>query len=235
MGRLAKAIARHGITGLPRLVLHNLVYHARRFSPARLRARAMERAFDRRFGTDTAGIREISSLDPAAPGALHAVQYQATNAQFVERAIRAVPLDPAGASFVDYGSGKGRVVLVAATFPFRTVCGVELFRELHEIAERNITRFRPAIRAAAVASQCIDATTFEPPDDPLIAYFYNPFAEVVLRAVAKKIEASLARRPREAYVVYVDPRHRIVFDESKAWTLHAEIPGALIYRASGAA
>jgi tRNA1(Val) A37 N6-methylase TrmN6 len=38
---------------------------------------------------------------------------------------------------VDYVSGMGKVLLLAARYPFRRVTGMEFSAELHKIAERN--------------------------------------------------------------------------------------------------
>lgn len=40
--------------------------------------------------------------------------------------------------FLDLGSGKGRMVLSAARFPFRRIIGVELSNDLTAIARRNV-------------------------------------------------------------------------------------------------
>src|SRR2546430_8863932 len=39
--------------------------------------------------------------------------------------------------FIDFGSGKGRVLFVAAHYPFRKVIGVELSAKLNQIASSN--------------------------------------------------------------------------------------------------
>src|SRR5688572_3166400 len=44
--------------------------------------------------------------------------------------------------FIDFGCGKGRVVLQAAMYPFRKVIGVELSTELCDVARRNVEHSR---------------------------------------------------------------------------------------------
>ena len=41
-------------------------------------------------------------------------------------------------SFVDYGSGKGRVLMLAAAYPFRRILGVEFSESLDRVARDNI-------------------------------------------------------------------------------------------------
>ena len=40
-------------------------------------------------------------------------------------------------TFVDFGAGKGRVLMMACEYPFKQVIGVELSRKLHATASRN--------------------------------------------------------------------------------------------------
>jgi hypothetical protein len=51
----------------------------------------------------------------------------------------------------------------------------------------------------------MDAVDFDPPEEPLVLYFFNPFAPPVLREVLARVQASLDRRPRPAYVVVTAP------------------------------
>lgn len=61
------------------------------------------------------------------------------------------------ATFVDIGSGKGRVVLVASTLPFMRVVGVEFSEDLDRIARENLSRFPAAEQCAGqVELLCMD-------------------------------------------------------------------------------
>jgi hypothetical protein len=51
-------------------------------------------------------------------------------------------IDPRDFTFTDFGSGEGRVLLIAAGLPFRAVVGVEFSAELNEIASRISYVFR---------------------------------------------------------------------------------------------
>ena len=85
-------------------------------------------------------------------------------------------LELTGASFVDNGSAKRRLLLVASHFPFREVIGVEFSRELPEIAERNIAIYRdPEQRCRNIRSVRIDACEFRLPGTSLVCYFCNSF------------------------------------------------------------
>jgi hypothetical protein len=61
------------------------------------------------------------------------------------------------------------------------------------------------ILAGRVECRCEDVTTFALPDCPLVCYFYNPFDAVVMRVVMERLTSSLRSRPRDVYVIYVQP------------------------------
>jgi SAM-dependent methyltransferase len=110
-------------------------------------------------------------------------------------------------AFVDFGSGKGGVLLVAAEFPFREVIGVEFAEELHDTAERNIRQYNGTFRCQNVRSLHRDAVQFVFPDAPLALYFFNPFHRVIMEQVLANLLTSLRENPRETYLLYQLPHY----------------------------
>ncbi|MGH2838582.1 MAG: class I SAM-dependent methyltransferase [Thermoleophilaceae bacterium] len=104
--------------------------------------------------------------------------------------------------FVDYGSGMGRVLILAARQPFKRVLGVEMSEELNEVARENIDRHRDRLRCDDVEIVNADAREWEVPDDLTIAYFYCPFPPRIFEGVVRQLLASVDRRPRRLRVVY---------------------------------
>ena len=105
--------------------------------------------------------------------------------------------------FVDFGSGKGRVLLVAAHHPFREVVGIEFSRELHEIASSDIHSYTSPARCCwNLRSVCADAASFPIPERERVLYFNNPFAEPVFARVLANIRAAHDRIPHKSYVLY---------------------------------
>jgi len=90
----------------------------------------------------------------------------------VGSAIEGLDVDHANFTFIDFGSGKGRVLLLAARYPFKEVVGIEFSKELNDIALLNSAGMPPHLnRAGKVSAICCDATEFEPPAGDLICYF----------------------------------------------------------------
>ena len=110
--------------------------------------------------------------------------------------------------FVEFGCGKGRVVLDAARrYRFRRVVGVELSPELSEVARELVTSERGRLRCQDVTIETIDATQFEIPDEMTYAYLYNPFFGATFERVVENIIESLDRSPRRIRVIYLHPAH----------------------------
>ncbi len=110
-------------------------------------------------------------------------------------------------TFIDYGSGKGRALLVASEFPFKKVLGLEFAPELHRVAEENIRSFRSdRQKCADIESINVDFSLFDLPLDPLVLYFYDPCRGRVLSEVVKRIRDSIQKAPRPFRIVIVAPR-----------------------------
>lgn len=133
--------------------------------------------------------------------------YQATNwlaLVWVRHALeRFAP--SADESFVEFGAGKGRVVLVAAGVPFRSVVGVELSESLAEVARMNIERNRSRLACRDVRIEQTDMAKFAVPDDLAVAFFYNPARGDAFVAAVERIRESLERRPRRFRLIYGNP------------------------------
>lgn len=109
-------------------------------------------------------------------------------------------------TFIDLGSGKGRVLLMASDYPFRRIIGVELVPALHQIAQQNLAKYHSeSQRCFTLESICGDAAEFHFPAEPIVLYLFNPFPESGLRQVLANLEQSLRDHPRAVYVLYHNP------------------------------
>lgn len=211
------------------LLFKNVAHSVRRFGPSAVTARRRDGAFDRRWGTDTSRLANLSSLQVDPARARHGVRYQPSNADWLTHAIDALALDPTNYALVDYGCGKGRICLVAAAMRFRRVVGVEFSPELCRIAERNAACFVQAGGASRPPEIVLgDAGAFEPPAGQLLAYFYNPFGSPVLDEVVARLEVKAAVG-EDVVVCYVDPQGLATFTARDRWeVVHHEPELALL-------
>jgi 16S rRNA G966 N2-methylase RsmD len=118
-------------------------------------------------------------------------------------------------TFVDLGSGKGRVLLMAASYGFKKIIGVEYMPEWHHVAEENIRKFVAENKIdSAIQNLCMDARDFEFPAEPLVIYLFNPFPEPILAAVLERLRESLVKTPRPMVVAYRYPEFDSLIEKS---------------------
>jgi predicted RNA methylase len=171
--------------------------------------------FDRLHNTDTGGRIELVHFNITTPNFAYGVRYHGTGPALAREMIERLAIEFEKFTFVDFGSGKGRVLLVASEFPFRKIVGVEFAPELCEIARNNIKRFQnSAQQCTDFEILCLDAVSYAIPETPAVLYFFNPFGREVMARVAESVCASLQRRPREVYVIYYNPVCASVWDET---------------------
>lgn len=159
--------------------------------------------FDFRHGVDTCGQKSILDLDIDESMKASSISYEPSPVKVVRSILAALPIDHRGFTFVDFGSGKGRVLLLASEHPYRKVIGVELSRRLHQIAEDNIGRWRRASpQGAAAVSVNMNALDFVLPEEPLVLFFFTPFLGSVFAGVVSRIEANLRSGGHPVHIVY---------------------------------
>jgi len=163
------------------------------------RARWIEAQYERRFGIRTHGDISMESLGIHDPDA---VFYLPTPYPAFFQAMKHVTT---GGAFVDYGSGLGRILVAAATFPFARVTGVEHSAELVERSRTNIANAK-RIDCPNIEVIRTNAADWRVPNDVTVLHFYNPFMNQTLRAVVSDIARSLREVPREASIMFGYPR-----------------------------
>ena len=214
------------------LVGKNIAHLVQSLGPGAALRRRQDEAFDRRWGTETSRLANLSTLNVDASRARHGVRYQPSNGEALAHAVKTLGIAPGDWSLVDYGSGKGRIVLMAAAMGFRRVIGVEFSPELCAVAEENVRRFMAAGGAKQAPEIVLgDAGAFAPPAGPLLAYLYNPVASPVLDEVIARLEAH-ADGGAPVAVAYVDPQHLTSFEQRGRWRVDQQDSDLAVLRAS---
>lgn len=114
-------------------------------------------------------------------------------------------LDFSDYTFVDFGAGKGKVLLMAANYPFKEIIGVEFASNLHEIAEHNIANYRNEQKLCSnITVSLDDACNFRLPEGKCLLFLFAPFKGPVLENVLENIRQSLIESPRSVVLCYVD-------------------------------
>jgi SAM-dependent methyltransferase len=213
--RIRKSIRERGlIKSLSRSFLLPL-HLFREYRAARnLRPDGFESEFDRAHGVKTEGELEgwthLSDLDIQSPNWIEGNDYTAIEPERFNRVMARLPVAFEDFTFVDFGSGKGRALLLASEFPFKRIIGLEFSPELHRIAGENIRRYRSeAQKCANIESLHVDFVDFELPAEPLVLFLYDPCRLPVLKKVLARIRQSLVADPRPITIAYVAPRDEV--------------------------
>lgn len=179
-------------------------------TPSRRRQRYGDIEYDWEARVNTTSANVVGRTRLA--GALAGSPYQPIPPAEFRESLAQLPIRFEEFTFVDFGSGKGRALLLASEYPFRRIVGVELLPELHGAAVENIAKFRSeGQKCRAIEVVCRDARDYEFPPEPLVAFFFNPFPAAVLGTVLDRLEQSLRAQPRPAWIVYHNPVHERVF------------------------
>src|SRR5204863_528153 len=132
--------------------------------------------------------------------------YQPTEPALFHEMMDALKVDFREFTFIDVGSGKGRVLLMAADYPFRRIVGIELLPELHHVALDNLRQYQSHTQECVdLQAICGDARTFPFPAEPTVLYLFNPLPEEGLSQVILNLERSLRDQPRPLYLLYHNP------------------------------
>lgn len=106
---------------------------------------------------------------------------------------------PRDGYFVDYGSGKGRALILAARTGFKKLKGIEIVEAWVKISERNLLSVKAVIDDCKL--YCMNVTEYDPKPEDQTFYFYDPFTDEVLLVCLDKICKSLAENPRKITIV----------------------------------
>jgi trans-aconitate methyltransferase len=166
--------------------------------------RLVDRIEEHRLGIRTAGFIPIETLIENWKGN-H--DYAPTSMSSFRKFIDALNLEPDTDVFVDLGCGKGRVLVMAAQYPFKRIEGVEISATLADQARRNIAKACGPRECHTIEIWNGSAHLYPLPSDASVIYVFNPFHGAVLERVLEMIHQSLILNPRRIRVIYNNTIH----------------------------
>lgn len=169
--------------------------------------------FDRLHGVDTSGLLYADALATGHPHDFYSEGYYATAPSLFHGALARWQAMLSASSLEDYtlvdlGCGKGRVLLMAADYPFRAILGVELNARLARVARSNLTKWMSSPRACRTVN-VVEGDVLQLPiaDGPVVLFLFNAFeAEIVKRLLDRLVEATQTRTA-PIDLIYIHPEH----------------------------
>ena len=210
--KLRRAVSKYGLKGSAEVLadrIHELVY-------------------DRWYGLDTVELVELEQLNLDEADQKAGNQYQPTGVRTIRKILRHLGKYKK-THLVDFGSGKGQVLIEADRMGYEHVEGVEFSGELHQIARSNleILERRGKLKRMPRLLE-MDARDYYPGEAINLFYFFNPFMGTVLDNILQ----SLHDHPREVILAYYYPLFKEEFEKRFEQVETTRIKGhdLIIYR-----
>lgn len=166
------------------------------------------RAFDKRYNVETAREEDLGEMGLSSDAIERGNGvYRVTWGWLIEKALARLDVDPHRYAFIDYGSGKGKAMLIASHYPFRTIIGLEFAKRLHEIASQNCRTYHSADQKCYSLSPVFgDVLNYSPPAGPIVCFMCNPFDQKTMREVFEGWRIRCQSGERDIRILYLNMR-----------------------------
>ena len=136
--------------------------------------------------------------------------------------------------FIDVGSGKGKMLLLASHFSFAEIIGIEYAPGLHAVALKNIQELKTKTRTRTnIVSINADALTWDFPNRPAIYFLYNPFDLATTKAFFVKLDQHAERTRAATLMIYGNVRgvaeREEAFSSPRSLRLKLKTPRYLVF------
>jgi len=165
--------------------------------------------FELYYGLDTEAQLSLRDIQVTSANKLFGEDYQAAPYLPIRLLFKKIMhIIPEKRSFVDYGCGKGRAMLIAAEHGIRIVKGIEFSPLMGQISKAIIKKYNKRAHNGTKFSVIeADVLDYKITAEDNIFFLFNPFNDVILDQVLDRIEKSLAIYPRFLIIIYVHPEH----------------------------
>jgi 16S rRNA G966 N2-methylase RsmD len=157
--------------------------------------------FELKYGVTTSKIVKREDLDISEISKEHSEEYKPTRFRHFRLLLKSLNL-PEESVFIDMGSGKGRVLLMASMNNFKRITGVEISSRLCEIAKKNISIYEKNLkRQLHIEVVNEDVLKYKIKNDENVFYFYKPFDNFVMETILERIKKSKMESPRKVLLI----------------------------------
>jgi SAM-dependent methyltransferase len=165
--------------------------------------------FDQERGVETAAEVPLEAVGVSSADAARGNAYYRPLTEVIFRAaIAAMPIDVSKFTFVDIGSGKGKVLFMAADLPFRSILGIEYAPGLHAVALKNVANYHyKTQQCQKIEAVHADALQYGLPEGPLVLFTFNALDRPTMTRLLQKLDdAATAESERPLFIIYTNVR-----------------------------
>ena len=193
----------------------------------KLIGRHLDQSFERAYGLDTVSVAYLDGLSIESRNRGRGNYYEGTRLMPLRRLIPQMrALVAPDSALVDCGSGKGKVLLVAAECGVNQVRGIEFAKELCETAASNWAKFEARKQTGSkVEIHCSDILDYPVQPNDSMFFLFNPFDTYILEALLDRIAESVEMHPRKIViaVAFLSEPYRKVFETKPRFEKHVEV------------
>jgi len=209
--RLISGIRRHGVQGA--LVIIGM----------RIYAILDDILFDFQYETDTRKWVDLNDLSITSDNKKSGILYVPSPVWSSRKLFSKLSI-PTNSILVDFGCGKGRVLMIASEFGFKKVKGVDFSSDLCKIAINNCNKYKEK-NGNNTEYQIFesDVVEYNIKGDENFFYLYNPFDDKVLDQVLNNIILSITENPRRVWIIYREAIYHNLIQDKNEFKNHFEI------------
>jgi len=161
--------------------------------------------FDIKYSLDTSSFKFMHELEIESENKEYGIVYMPTDYQIFRNVFKKLNCNFEKFTFVDFGCGKGKVLLLASDYGFKKLKGIEFSKELCDICTHNINKFQKRKKELNIQVIFNDCAEYNIDPEDNFFYFYNPFESVVFKRVLDNIDQSILKYKRKVFIVYIKP------------------------------
>lgn len=151
---------------------------------------AENKYIDLKYNIDTYSKDSVDALLIDSVNKRYSDIYKTIPERVFRKCIRVLPQDLSNFHFIDLGSGKGRILFLAAQRNFKKISGIEFSHTLFEISQKNKTRyekrFKNENRIELIFGDVTQRLHLED-SQPYVLFFFNPFRGEITESVVETI------------------------------------------------
>ena len=165
------------------------------------------RIFDYKYNVNTHKDSYLKDLKFNSINKKEACDYETIAIFSIKKILNNIEIDKKDI-FVDFGCGKGRVLLIASQYKFNKIIGIEFAPELFSIARANLERCKNNnnLNVNNIMIFEEDVLQYNFKNNETVFYLFNPFTNNILDQLCEDIVRSFNSNPRRILILYVNPK-----------------------------